>query len=144
MKKTIFMLLVIGMMAATQQNVVSAQTTTTHVSFTSQIGDSVSYSAFELAEIISFGQSPSDDVANSVLDEYATEFPDNCGEDSPAISVLQYDEGEFICLQHNTDGEIISICMKTIEDGWIESDPDQENILWKLSLLTVFSENLFR
>ena len=95
------------------------------------------------AELIFIGWCPTDGVIDSILDEYESEFPENCGEDSTAITVLQYDEGEFLCLQHNADGEIISICMKTVENGWVENDPQQENILWKLSLLTMFSENLF-
>ena len=144
MKKLFALLFAIWMVAATQSTA-TAQTAANviNINFTTQIGDSISYSAFELAEIIFIGQSPSDDVADIILDEYESEFPENCGENSPAITVLQYDEGEFLCIQHNADGEIISICMKTIENGWIESDPQQESVIWKLSLLTMFSENLF-
>ena len=144
MKKAIVMLFAIWMIAATQ-SAATAQTAANaiNVNFTTQIGDSISYSAFELAEIIFIGQSPSDDVADIILDEFEVEFPEDSGEESPAIMVLQYADDEFICLQHNEDGDIISIYMRTIENGWIECNPQQENILWKLSLLTMFSENLF-
>lgn len=149
MKRFITLLFAVIVMA-TMHFSANAQTVSTNptekgimLEFTTQIGDGISYSAFELAEFIFVGQCPSDGVIDSILDEYESEFPENCGEDSPAITVLQYDEGEFLCLQHNADGEIISVCMKTVENGWVENDPQQENILWKLSLLTMFSENLF-
>ena len=144
MKKTLFMLLVIGMMAATQQ-VVSAQTTTDNsfnIAFTSQIGDSVSYSAFELTEYIVKGNELSDEEAEMVLDEFEKMFPENCTADSPAIQVLKYAEGEYIFLQHNTDEDLLSICMKTDEDGWISIDPGQDGALWKVSILVAFSELL--
>ena len=143
MKKLFCLLLVIWTMTATQSTATAQEKAAILVEFTSEIGDGVYYSVFELAEYIFTGQTPSDVVADSILNEYGSEFPENCGENSPAITVLQYDEGEFLCLQHNADGEIISVCMKTVENGWVENDPQQENILWKLSLLTMFSQNLF-
>lgn len=141
MKKILVLLFAIGMMATTQ-SAATAQTAA-NVTFTTQIGDSISYSAFELAEIITFGQRPSDDVADKILNEFGVEFPENSGEESPAIMVLQYADDEFICLQHNEDGDIIFICLKNIEFGWCESDPHQENILWKIGLLVEFSINVF-
>jgi len=138
----ISLLFIVGMMVTTQQ--VTAQTAVEKVSveFTSEIADAVIYSVFELAEDIVTGQCPSDEVIESIMDEYEERFPDNCGEESPAVLVLQYAEGEFLCIQHDTEGDVISICMRTQENGWIENDPGQENILWKLSRLVECSNNL--
>ena len=107
------------------------------VIFTTQIGDSICYSTFELAEIIFVGQTPSDAVASSILEEYQSFTGE---EDDPVI--LQYGE-IFICIQYDADNEIVFICLKNTEFGWCESDPHQENILWKLGLLVEFSFNVF-
>jgi len=143
MKKILVLLFAIGMMATTQFTA-TAQTAVEKVSveFTSEIGDAVIYSVFELAEDIVMGQCPSDEVIESIMDEYEEKFPDNCGEESPEVLVLQYAEGEFLCVQHDAEGDVISICMRTQEDGWIENDPNQENILWKLGLIIRFSLNV--
>ena len=138
MKKVFFLLTAIWMMAATQQVVAQTLAEKAKVEFTSQIGDPVIYSVVELTEFILFG---SDNNVHSILDEYKREFPYNCGVNAPEIIVLEY-EGEFICLQRDADGDIITICMKTEENGWIECDPNQENLLWKLTLLEMFALNL--
>lgn len=138
MKKLFALLLVIWTMTATQSTA-TAQTAANviNISFTNEIGDSISYSAFELAEYIFIGQTPSHTDASSILEEYQ-EFT---GEEEDPL-ILQYGGGDFICIHYDADGEIVLICLKN-EFGWCESDPHQENFLLKLGLLVEFSVNVF-
>ena len=138
MKSLLKLLFVIGMMAAVQPAATAQQVQTAvekkiNIRFTAQIGCAVSYSVFELAEIIIVGHCPTtDDI------DFEQEFPDISGE----YSVLESGE-DVVVLVYDESG-IISVFIRTIEYGWIESDPFQENDLLNLTLLVEFSKTLLQ
>jgi len=140
MKKLFVALLVIVMMAAEQSAATAQQTQTAaeeiiNIEFTAQIGCTVSYSVFELAEIIIVGHCPTIGI-DSIMESFEQEFPDNFGE----YSVIE-SRDEIVILQSDESG-IISIFIRTTEDGWIESDPQQQNKLLNLTLLIEISKTL--
>ncbi|MBQ5944999.1 hypothetical protein IJL65_00945 [bacterium] len=124
MKRTLFMLLAIGMMATTAVNA-TAQESGSTISFTNEIGCGIEYTLPVLVDILSSCDTLYEcDEADRLIAEYDKEFPSS-GPDEPAVLILVPDDEYFnvIFIQEDPDGEILTLRILT-DEGWLECDSE--------------------
>ena len=124
MKRTLFMLLAIGMMATTAVNA-TAQENGSTISFTNEIGCGIEYTLPVLVDILSCCDTLYEgNEIDRIMKEYDKEFPSS-GPDEPAVLILVPDDEYFnvIFIQEDPDGEILTLRILT-DEGWLECDSE--------------------
>ena len=124
MKRMLFLLFAIGMMATTAVNA-TAQEGGSTISFTNEIGCGIEYSLPVLVDILSSCDTLYEcDEADRLIAEYDKEFPSS-GPDEPAVLILIPDDEYFnvIFIQEDPDGEILTLRILT-DEGWLECDSE--------------------
>ena len=121
MKKILFLLLAIWMMATTATLAQESKGST--ISFTNEIGCKIEYTLPVLVDILtSCDTLYYEDEANHLIAEYSKEFPSS-GPDEPAVLILVPDDEYFnvIFIQEDSEGEILTLRILT-NDSWLECE----------------------